>query len=40
MSDTQELKLNEEEQIEITVEKKLVALYTLQQIDSKITRFV
>jgi len=38
MSDTQELKLNEEEQIEITVEKKLVALYTLQQIDSKIDK--
>ena len=38
MSDNQELKLNEEEQIEITVEKKLVALYTLQQIDSKIDK--
>ena len=38
MADTQELKLNEEEQIEVTVERKLVALYTLQQIDSKIDR--
>ena len=38
MADTQEIKLNEEEQIEITVERKLVALYTLQQIDSKIDR--
>ena len=38
MSDNQELKLNEEEQIEVTVERKLVALYTLQQIDSKIDR--
>ena len=38
MADTQELKLNEEEQIGVTVERKLVALYTLQQIDSKIDR--
>ena len=39
MSDNQEIKLNnEEEQIEVTVERKLVALYTLQQIDSKIDR--
>jgi len=38
MADNQEIKLNEEEQIEITVEKKLVALYTLQQIDSKVDR--
>ena len=38
MADNQEIKLNEEEQIEITVERKLVALYTLQQIDSKIDR--
>ena len=38
MADTQEIKLNEEEQIEVTVERKLVALYTLQQIDSKIDR--
>ena len=38
MADTQELKLNAEEQIEVTVERKLVALYTLQQIDSKIDR--
>lgn len=38
MADNQENKLNEEEQIEITVEKKLVALYTLQQIDSKIDK--
>ena len=36
MADNQEIKLNEEEQIEVTVERKLVALYTLQQIDSKI----
>ena len=38
MADTQKIKLNEEEQIEVTVERKLVALYTLQQIDSKIDR--
>ena len=38
MADNQEIKLNEEEQIEVTVERKLVALYTLQQIDSKIDR--
>jgi len=38
MADNQENRLNEEEQIEITVEKKLVALYTLQQIDSKIDK--
>jgi len=38
MAENQENKLNEEEQIEVTVEKKLVALYTLQQIDSKIDR--
>ena len=38
MADNQEIKLNEEEQIEITVEKKLVALYTLQQIDSKVDK--
>ena len=38
MADTQEIRLNEEEQIEVTVERKLVALYTLQQIDSKIDR--
>ena len=38
MADNQEIKLNEEEQIEVTVERKLVALYTLQQIDSKIDK--
>ena len=38
MADNQEIKLNEEEQVEVTVERKLVALYTLQQIDSKIDR--
>lgn len=38
MAENQENKLNEEEQIEVTVEKKLVALYTLQQIDSKIDK--
>ena len=38
MADNQEIKLYEEEQIEVTVERKLVALYTLQQIDSKIDR--
>lgn len=38
MADNQENKINEEEQIEVTVEKKLIALYTLQQIDSKIDR--
>ena len=38
MADNKEIKLNEEEQVEVTVERKLVALYTLQQIDSKIDR--
>ena len=38
MAENQENRLNEEEQVEITVEKKLVALYTLQQIDSKIDK--
>ncbi|MBP9994800.1 MAG: hypothetical protein KBT67_07695 [bacterium] len=38
MAENKENKLSEEEQVEITVEKKLVALYTLQQIDSKIDR--
>lgn len=38
MAENQENKLNEEEQVEVTVEKKLVALYTLQQIDSKIDK--
>ncbi len=36
MAENLENKVNEnEEQIEITVERKLVALYSLQQIDSK-----
>ncbi len=39
MAENLENKVNEnEEQIEVTVEKKLVALYTLQQIDSKIDK--
>jgi len=38
MAENQKNRLNEEEQVEVTVEKKLVALYTLQQIDSKIDR--
>ena len=39
MAENIENKVNEnEEQIEVTVEKKLVALYTLQQIDTKIDK--
>lgn len=39
MEENKENKINEsEEQIEITVERKLVELYTLQQIDSKIDK--
>lgn len=38
MAYNQEIKLNEEELVEVTVERKLVALYTLQQIDSQIDR--